>query len=96
MFAVTVHFVIQDQKMASFLALVKENARLSLEREADCHRFDVLTDPDCPGEVFLYELYSDSAAFAQHLASDHFKSFALATGALVARKDVRTFRQVHA
>jgi len=96
MYAVTVHFVIQDQKMETFLPLVMENARISLAREAHCRRFDVLTDPDCPDEVFLYELYSDSAAFAQHLASDHFKSFALATGALVARKDVRTFRQVHA
>ena len=82
--------------MASFLALVTENARISLEREPDCHRFDVLTDPDHPDEVFLYELYSDSAAFAQHLRSVHFKSFALATAGLVARKDVKTFRQVHA
>ncbi len=96
MYAVTVQFVIQDQKMETFLPLVMENAEVSLTQEEHCRRFDVLTDPGCPDEVFLYELYTDSAAFAHHLASDHFNAFAQATAPLVTEKQVRTYRQVRA
>jgi quinol monooxygenase YgiN len=94
MFAVVVTFTLAPGQMEHFLPLMLENARTSLRDEPDCHQFDVATDKDRPGEVFLYELYSDAEAFAQHLASSHFKRFDAATRAMIAAKSVVTYRQV--
>lgn len=94
MFAVVVTFDIKPDAMADFLPAMHENAKTSLEVEEGCHHFDVCTDPDRPTEVFLYELYTDAAAFDVHLASTHFKAFDAKVGPMIAAKDVRTFAQV--
>lgn len=94
MFAVVVTFQIAEGAMAAFLPAMTENAKTSLAQEAGCHRFDVCTDADRPNEVFLYELYTDRAAFDAHLASAHFKSFGEQAAPLVTAKDVRTYAMV--
>lgn len=94
MYAVVVTFEVMSGEMEAFLPAMIRNARTSLEEETGCHRFDVCTDPDRPNEVFLYELYTDRAAFDAHLASAHFKEFDAQVGAMVVRKDVRTYAQV--
>ena len=94
MFAVTVTFRISDGEMDNFLPLMLQNARASLGLEPDCHQFDVCTDPERSGEVFLYELYTDAAAFQAHLDSAHFKKFNAETAGMVADKQVRLFAQV--
>ncbi len=94
MFAVVVTFQITPEAWSDFLPLMRENASLSIHGEAGCHRFDVCTSEDRTGEVFLYELYSDRAAFDAHLNSSHFKNFSEKTGPMIAHKDVRTFEQV--
>ena len=52
------------------------NAKASVERETGCKRFDVLCDPAEPRRFVLYEIYDDDEAFAAHLASSHYQSFA--------------------
>ena len=94
MYAVVVTFTIKPDDFDAFMPLMHNNARVSLSDEAECHQFDVLTDPDQPNEVLLYELYTDAAAFDVHLASDHFKRFNAETADMVAAKTVRTFSQV--
>lgn len=94
MFAVCVTFRIVKDAMPAFLPLMHDNAQTSLTQEQRCHRFDVLTDPARPDEVFLYELYADSDAFQTHLASAHFKAFDAAVAPMIAAKDVRTFTEV--
>ncbi|WP_099824256.1 putative quinol monooxygenase [Oceaniglobus indicus] len=94
MFAVLVDFHIKPDRIADFIPLVRENAAASLRNEQGCHRFDVLTDPDHPGDVFLYELYTDLAAFHAHLETAHFKTFDEAGFTMIDTKQVRTFRQV--
>jgi len=74
MLIIAVTFVIHEQHVAAFRAAILDNARLSLEREAQCFVFDVCESP-AGGTFFLYEKYADGAAFEAHLASDHFKSF---------------------
>lgn len=91
MYVVTVTFGIHAAHADAFLAAVQENARLSVENEPDCHRFDVAVGETGPETVFLYELYTDRAAFDAHLASAHFKSFDAAVADWVASKDVRTY-----
>lgn len=94
MFAVVVLFRIREGEMASFLPAMRENARVSLAEEEGCHRFDVCTDAGRPDEVFLYELYTDRAAFDAHLASPHFRAFDSQVARMVADKEVRTYGEV--
>lgn len=91
MYAVTVTFRIEPSKMEAFLPLMLNNARMSRDSEVGCLQFDVCREGD---EIFLYELYTDRAAFDLHLASDHFKSFDAAVGDMIASKEVRLFDEV--
>lgn len=75
MFVVTVTFVASPGNAEAFRERVRRQASDSLSREAGCHRFDVCADPKAPERVFLYELYSDEAAFQAHLKTSHFISF---------------------
>lgn len=91
MYAICVTFRIASGQMEAFLSLMLENAATSKREEAGCHRFDVLTDAGKPDEVFLYELYTDRAAFDAHCDSDHFKDFSAATADMVTGKDVSSW-----
>jgi (4S)-4-hydroxy-5-phosphonooxypentane-2,3-dione isomerase len=94
MFAVTVTFRIVHKQSAAFMPLMIENARASLALESGCHRFDVLTDPGRPDEVFLYELYEDRAAFDAHMQTEHFLQFNRASADMIEDKEVKTFSEV--
>lgn len=95
MYAVVVTFQIHPDQIAAFLPPMLDNAATSLAQEEGCHRFDVCTDPDHPNEVFLYELYTDRAAFEAHLASVHFRTFDTHVAPMIASKTVQTYAKVH-
>lgn len=54
-------------RVVAFMPLMRGNAVTSRLQEEDCHQFDVCTDPDHPFEVFLYEFYTDKAAFDHNM-----------------------------
>ncbi|MEM7718669.1 MAG: putative quinol monooxygenase [Pseudomonadota bacterium] len=91
MYVVTVTFCLFAEHTEAFLAAIRQNAQQSLSDEPGCHRFDVAIGEDGPTTVFLYELYTDRAAFEAHLASDHFKVFDANAAPWVASKEVATF-----
>ncbi|MEM9129304.1 MAG: putative quinol monooxygenase [Pseudomonadota bacterium] len=93
-FAVLVRFQVKPDHMSTFLQLIRENSETSLAEEPGCSRFDVLTDPDRPNQVFLYEIYNDRAAFDLHLTSDHFKQFDSAVIDMVINKQVELWNGV--
>ena len=94
MYAVVVHLTLKPGTADRFLPLVHENAAASLRDEDECHQLDVCTDPDLPGEVLLYELYSDADAFGVHLKTAHFLHFDAATKDMIDAKVVKTYRWV--
>ncbi len=94
MFAVIVTFQLVPGSAARFMPLMLENATTSRREEPGCLQFDVATDPALPGEVFLYEIYTDAAAFDAHLASPHFKAFDTAVQDMIAHKHIRTYSEV--
>jgi len=94
MYAVTVVFQIKAEVVEDFLPLMIANAEASLKDEPGCRKFDVCTDPDRPGDVFLYELYDDADAFQAHLQTHHFKSFDAKVAGMIAQKTVRTYAKV--
>jgi autoinducer 2-degrading protein len=93
-YAITVSFSIRDERRAEFVTLARANARMSVERERGCRRFDVLTPTDAAGDVLLYEIYDDRRAFEEHLASEHFIAFDEATRAIVTNKIVAEFEVI--
>ena len=95
-YAITVTFEVDRVDLDTFLRLVLDNAAQSVRNEPECLRFDVLTPfgEDGPAEVFLYEIYTDRAAFDVHLASPHFKSFDASTLPIVRKKTVTAFEVV--
>lgn len=96
MFVVCVEFGLAEGKMDEFLPLMMDQAANSLSLEPDCHHFDVCRDREGADTVFLYEVYTDPAAFQLHLQSDHFKNFDAAVGSMVVSKNVQTWNRLEA
>lgn len=94
MFAVIVTLKVDPARLEEFMPLMHANAQASLEGEPGCLRFDVCTDATRPGDVFLYELYTEDAAFTAHLRTAHFITFDTAVADMVIHKDVRTYEDV--
>ena len=93
MFVVCVSFEPVRQMADDFLALVRRQADLSVRNEAGCRRFDVCVADD--GAVFLYEHYTEKAAFDAHLQSAHFLDFDRQARDLVQHKVVHTYHLAH-
>jgi autoinducer 2-degrading protein len=86
-YGVTVEFTLRPGTLDAFLRLVEANAAASVAGEPGCLRFDVLLPADGSGpDVFLYEIYSDRAAFDHHVTTAHFLAFDEATAPMVERK----------
>jgi quinol monooxygenase YgiN len=75
MFAVTVRLEVDDRHLSEFMEAMRAQARNSLELEKDCRRFDICVDAGDRRRVFLYEIYTDKAAFDAHLKTNHFRGF---------------------
>ena len=90
MFVVCASFKIKHDRVGDFLPLVKANATSSLADEPGCHRFDVCQSNESPGDIFLYELYDDAAAFEAHKQTPHYAKFSEAVAEMLADKSVKT------
>ena len=55
--ALIVAFDVKPAALPAFLAILREHAAKTLEEEAGCERFDVLTSRDGGPIVHLYEVY---------------------------------------
>ena len=95
MYAVCVTFRIRPDAVDQFLTRMYQQAQDSLSKEKDCYRFDVCSDVERPGVVFLYEIYKDRNAFDEHCRSDHFLSFDADVEPLTLEKTVSTFQHVN-
>ncbi|MEP3347712.1 MAG: putative quinol monooxygenase [Litoreibacter sp.] len=95
MFAVTVTVEINPAHIETFKSAIVQNAQTSLSHEDGCRQFDVCSDPNHPSVVFLYELYTDEAAFKVHMESPHYASFQETIEGMVIDKSVRVFSEVH-
>ena len=94
MFIVTVEFVVRPQQAEAFHRAILDQARLSLNREPDCHQFDIGMDPQDRGKIFLYEVFTDETAFRAHLESDHFRAFDATVREWVERKSIQLWNRV--
>ena len=72
MFSLVVQMEVRPEHREEFLDGMAGNAEAAVRDEPGCLRFDVSTVAADPNRFFLYELYTDAAAFEAHKASPHF------------------------
>jgi len=94
MYVVTVRLDIDPNHAPEFMRAMGAQAHNSLTLEAGCRQFDVSVDPSDLRRVFLYEIYTDRAAFDAHLASAHFNSFDATVQPWVTSKVVETWERM--
>ena len=75
MFIVTVNFLVEQGYVEEFMEAMLRQAQNSLNNEDGCIQFDVCQDATQPERIFLYEVYTSDAAFAEHLKTAHFLDF---------------------
>lgn len=92
MYVVCVTFEARPGQMESFLHLMRQQAENSLTLEKGCLVFDVCLPDPLENRLFLYEKYTDKAAFQIHLESDHFQTFDAAVVDMVHNKVVETYQ----
>ena len=71
MFAIFATIKIKPDQRDRFLAAIKDTANRSVRDEPGCVRFDVFQDDGEENRYLLYEVYTDEAAFQDHLATPH-------------------------
>lgn len=89
LFVVTVQFSVDPRHLADFMREMVANARESRQRETGCLAFDVCEDSSRPGQIFLYEIYQDAAAFEQHKREAHFLAFDRTVAPWILHKEIR-------
>lgn len=94
MFVVCVTIKVEPDAMAKFLPIMQEQAHNSLTLEAECHQFDVSCAVQGLDEVFLYEVYSNAAAFDAHLETPHFQEFDATVAPLIRSKTIATYTRL--
>ena len=72
MFAIFATIRIKPGFRERYLAEMLGDAVGSVRDEPGCLRFDVLADQTDPDTLYLYEIYRDEAAFAEHVKAPHY------------------------
>ena len=72
-FAVFATFYVDVSQKEDFLSAMKAHAVRCVRDEPDTLIFDVLTTEDHEDVVYLYEVYTDKAAFDTHFNGEYIK-----------------------
>lgn len=88
MYCIIVKTQLKPGKLEEFLEAMLPNAAASVREEPGCHVFDVLEDRDTPDLVYLYEIYADEQALAEHKTTAHYKASREVVNPLIAEQSV--------
>ncbi len=69
-------------------------ARMCVEREPGCRRFDVCLDPVDGTAFLLYQVYDDEAAYLQHRELPHYADFRILADPWTRSRRVLTYEGV--
>lgn len=86
---IIVEFDILEGQEAAFTQLISEHARLTLEEEEGCLRFEVIKPIErdgtpIPNKLIVNELYQDEPAVRRHEQNPRMPALRAATGKLLA------------
>ena len=68
--ALMVEFRVKPEARTAFIDLMRSHAKLTLNSEPGCQKFEVLVPHEDHDTIFLYELYDDAIAVEKHLKSE--------------------------
>lgn len=74
MFCIIVKTQLKPHQRENFLEAMLPNAAASVRDEPGCHVFDVLEDKQDANLFYLYEIYQDESALADHKKTPHYKA----------------------
>ncbi|UXZ53067.1 antibiotic biosynthesis monooxygenase [Halomonas sp. 7T] len=74
MFCIIVKTQLKPNQRENFLEAMLPNAAASVRDEPGCHVFDVLEDQQDANLFYLYEIYRDESALADHKQTPHYKT----------------------
>jgi len=83
MFAIAVEIVGKPEHAAELKETLLTQGANSLAKEPGCLLFEVAVDPDNPARFFLYEVYTDAAAFDAHQKTEHFAAYRAKSGPML-------------
>lgn len=63
---------VHPEHVDAFITAGDGDAQGSVRDEPGCFRFDIHQDVEVPTRFYLYEVYTDEAAFQAHLETPHF------------------------
>lgn len=95
MYIVAVSFDIKPEHVKDFDQAIRLQSDNSLNKESECHQFDVCRDPDDKTKIFLYEVYTNVEAFEAHRNTKHFANFSETTKDWIADKSVHCYEKIH-
>jgi (4S)-4-hydroxy-5-phosphonooxypentane-2,3-dione isomerase len=71
----TAHLRVREDAAEPFRDRLLRHARISLDAEPGCNRFDIYQESKDPTLFLLIEIYADEAAFDAHRNSPHYLQF---------------------
>jgi len=71
----TAHLKVREGMVERFRDRLLRHARITLETEPGCHRFDVHQETSHPTLFLLTEIYADEGALELHRNSPHYLQF---------------------
>ena len=71
----TAHLKVHPDVVDRFRDRLLRHARISLDSEPGCHRFDIHQNTGDASLFLLVEIYADEAAFEAHRTSPHYFQF---------------------
>ncbi|WP_110971006.1 putative quinol monooxygenase [Pseudomonas huaxiensis] len=88
MYSLLLKTQLQPGSLEQFMDAMSVNAARSVRDEPGCLVFDVVRDRSAPDLVWLYEVYTDEAAFEAHLLTPHFLASRPLVDPLIVRQEV--------
>ena len=88
MYSLILKTQLQPGSLEQFMDAMRVNAASSVRDEPGCLVFDVVRDRSDPDLVWLYEVYTDEAAFEAHLLTAHFLASRPLVEPLIVRQEV--------
>ena len=73
---------------------LRVHAKICLDREPGCQRYDISVDPLEGASFLLYQVYTDEAAYLAHRELPHYADFRILTDPWVLTRRVLTYQSV--
>ncbi len=94
MYVVVVFLEAEPGRQEQISNALRFHAKVCIEREPGCQRYDISVDPLEGSSFLLYQVYADEAAYLAHRELPHYADVRVLTDPWVRSRRVLTYRSV--